>query len=49
MSNALEVGGDIQGTAGGATDAIDWGSIAAGGVNPGENPVREERQPSSLP
>lgn len=49
MSNALEVGGDIQGTAGGATDAVAWASIAAGGVNPGENPGREERQPSSLP
>lgn len=47
MSNALEVGGDIQGTAGGATDAVAWASIAAGGVNPGENPGREERQPSS--
>ena len=49
MSNALEVGGDIQGTAGGATDAIAWASIAGGGANPGENPGREERQPSSLP
>lgn len=49
INNALEVGGDIQGTAGGATDAIAWASIAAGGFNPGENPDREERQPSSLP
>ena len=49
ISDALEIGGDIQGTAGGATDAIAWASIAAGGANPGENPGREERQPSPLP
>ena len=49
ISNALAIGGDIQGTAGGATDAIAWASIAAGGANPGENPGREERQPSPLP
>ena len=45
IDDALKVGGDIQGTAGGA---IAWASIAAGGANPGENPGREERQPSPL-
>jgi len=49
MINALDIGGDIQGTAGGAPAAIAWASISAGGVNPGENPAEGELQPSSLP
>jgi hypothetical protein len=49
MINALEIGGDIQGTAGGAPAAIAWASISAGGVNPEENPAQGELQPSSLP